>query len=322
MLPLQMQMYFLIAVLFSIIYMSIVFISTSLGLYNFYFYLLVSISLMWVQYMIGPTIIEWTMQLRYIKREDNSRVWDMIEELARKGNTLMPRVCISPSQVPNAFAFGRGRHDGRICVSEGIMTLLNDNELKAVLGHEMTHIKNRDVLTITLLSVVPMVMYRLAWHFMWYGNRRDDRNGPNGFMIGAVAFLFYFMTNLLVLYGSRIREYYADKGSIDLGNKPEDLATALYKLVYGSARFNNSNDMRSQEGMKAFFINDPSQAMQEIRDIKQLDRDNDGSMDADELLLLRNKYVTLTLTEKMMEMLSTHPNMLKRIKHLSDLKGQ
>ncbi len=320
MVPLHIQMYILIAVMFSLIYMTIVMLSTTLGVYNFYLYLSLSIGMMIIQYMVGPSLITWTMQLRYIKRDDFPKLWDMVEDLARKANIPMPRVCVCPSDVPNAFAFGRGVNDGRVCVSAGIMRLLNDNELKAVLGHELTHIKNRDVLTITMLSVVPMILYRIAWHFIWYGNRRDSRNAPSGFVIGMAAFIFYFITNLLVLYGSRIREFYADKGAVDLGNKPEHLATALFKLVYGSAKYGDSPDMRTQEGMKAFFINDPSKALKEIRELKQLDMDNSGTIDADELYLLRNKYVILSPTEKMMELLGTHPNMLKRIKHLSELK--
>lgn len=321
MLSLQLRMYLLIAVLFAIVYMTIVLISTSMGVYNFYFYLGVSVVLMLIQYMVGPKIIEWTMQLKYIKKEDLPKVYGMVEDLARIANIPMPRVCVSASQVPNAFAFGRSINDGRVCVSAGIMRLLNDDELRAVIGHELTHIKNRDVLTITLLSVVPMIMYRIAWSLMWQGNRRGQQNGGNGFILGLVAFLFYFVTNLLVLYGSRIREYYADKGAVELGCRPEHLATALYKLVYGTAKFSDSKDMKNIEGMKAFFINDPSRALNEIRDLKQLDRDNSGTIDGAELMLLRNKYVTMSTTERLMEFLSTHPNMLKRIKHLSDLKG-
>ena len=119
------------------------------------------------------------------------------------------------------------------------MNLLNEEELTAVIGHEISHLKNRDVLTITLLSVIPMILYRLAWQSLFFGNRRDSRGG-NTALIGLTAFLFYFITNLLVLYASRIREYFADQGSIELGNRPAVLATALYKLVYGSARVDKS----------------------------------------------------------------------------------
>ncbi|MBI4310101.1 MAG: M48 family metalloprotease [Candidatus Omnitrophica bacterium] len=318
---LQLRMMLLIGALFAIIYAAIVLIGTAMGMRDFYFYLMVSVGLMWIQFMAGPKIIEWTMRLQYIKREDNPKLWDMVQDLARRANMPLPRVCISPSPLPNAFAFGRGINDGRVCVCRGILNLLDEDELRAVLGHELAHIKNRDMVTITLLSVVPMIMYRVAWHFMWYGGgRRNDRNAPSGAVIGLAAFLFYFITNLLVLYGSRIREYYADKGSVEMGNKPSALASALYKLVYGSARMADTEEMKQVEGMKAFFPNDPSRALNEIRDLKQLDTDHSGTIDNSELLRLRNKQLVLGTGEKLMELLSTHPNMLKRIKHLSELK--
>ncbi len=322
MFSLQTRMMLLVAAMFAIIYAVVVMIGTAAGVNDFHFYFIISLGMMWFQFMIGPKILEWTMQLCYIKREDNPKLYVMIEDLAKRANIPMPRVCISKSGVPNAFAFGRGINDGRVCVCEGILKLLNEEELRAVLGHELTHIKNRDVITITLLSVVPMIMYRLAWHLMWSGSgRRDDRNAPSGMMLGLAAFLFYFITNLLVLYGSRIREYYADKGSVELGNKPSALASALYKLVYGSARMANTEDMKNVQGMKAFFINDPSQAMNEIRELSELDTDKSGTIDSNELFRLRNKQLNLSTSEKLMEFLSTHPNMLKRIKHLSELKG-
>jgi heat shock protein HtpX len=162
-----------------------------------------------------------------------------------------------------------------------------------------------------------MIMYRIAWHMMFFGGRRDDRNS-GGALIGLAAFFFYFISNLLVLYASRTREYYADKTSVDLGNRPEALASALYKLVYGSAR-TPKEQLREAEGLKAFFVNDPSQALNEFRDLKQLDLDKNGTIDSDELSLLRSGKVRVNTGDKLMEMLSTHPNMLERIKHLSQL---
>lgn len=319
MFPLQMRMYLLLGALFAIIYATIVMIGTAMGVNDFYFYLIISLGMMWIQYMIGPKMIEWTMQLKYIKREENPRLWEMVESQAKRAGIPMPKVCVSPNHIPNAFAFGRGINDGRVAVTSGIMNLLDEEELRAVIGHELAHIKNRDVLTITLLSVIPMIMYRIAWHFMFYGGNRD-RNS-NGAVVGMVAFLFYFLTNLLVLYGSRIREYYADKGSVEFGNKPAALASALYKLVYGNARMADTQEMKQVEGMKAFFINDPSRALNEIRDLKELDTDKSGTIDSNELFRLRNKQVHMSTGHKFMEILSTHPNMLKRIKHLSELKA-
>ena len=124
---------------------------------------------------------------------------------------------------------------------------------------------------------------------------------------------------LIVLYGSRIREYYADRGSAKLGNQPHHLATAFYKLVYGNARFKGTEQLKEIEGVKAFFVNDPTRAWNEVRELAQVDLDMSGTIDPDELLALRSKTIRLSSQDKMMEIMSTHPNMLKRIKHLSML---
>ncbi|MDD5165846.1 MAG: zinc metalloprotease HtpX [Candidatus Omnitrophica bacterium] len=312
---LQLRMWILMTILFAIVYAVVVMIGTYLGISNFYFYLIISLVIMFIQYMIGPKIVEWTMRVKYIKREENPRLYQMVESLSHRANMPMPRVCIAQVPLPNAFAFGRSIRDGRVCVTEGILKLLDEEELKAVLGHELSHLKNRDVLTITLLSVIPMIMYRLAWQFLFFGRRRDERGG-NTMLIGIAAFVFYFITNLLVLYASRIREYFADRGSILLGNRPQALASSLYKLVYGAA-ITDKESLKEVEGLKAFFVNDPSRALSEIKELRQLDLDNSGTIDARELEALRNKKVRLNFGDRLLELLSTHPNMLKRIKQLS-----
>jgi len=311
-------MWLLVTALFGIIYAAIVMIGTYMGLHDFYFYLVISLVMMVIQYMLGPKIVEWSMHIRYLKREENPGLFKIVEDLSKKAGIPMPRVCVSQIALPNAFAFGRSIKDGRVCVTEGILRLLDEEELKAVLGHEISHLKNKDVLTITLLSVIPMIMYRVAWQFLFYGRRRDER-GSNTILIGVAALLFYFITNLLVLYASRVREYFADKGSIDLGNKPQALASSLYKLVYGSARMDKES-IKEVEGLKAFFANDPSRALEEIKELRQLDLDRNGTIDGAELALLRSKKLKLNFGDRMLELLSTHPNMLKRIKQLSEYR--
>ncbi len=319
MISLQLRMWLLLAALFGIVYAIVVMIGTAAGVVNFYFYLAISLVFMFIQYMIGPKMVEWSMKIRYVKREDYPELYGMIEDQARLANIPMPRVAVSPMQIPNAFAFGRGQKDGRVCVTEAIMKLLSREELQAVIGHELTHLKNRDVITITILSVIPMILYRVAWHFLFFGGgRRDSRGGSNAALIGLAAFVFYFITNLLVLYASRIREYFADKGSVELGNRPAALASALYKLVYGSARL-GKDSLKEAEGLKAFFLNDPSKAFNEIRELRQLDVNQSGTIDPDELALIRSKTLKLNFGDRLMEGLSTHPNMLKRIQHLSSL---
>jgi len=313
-------MWLLVTVLFAFIYAILVVLgSTFLHVNDFYFYLVISFVMMFIQYLVGPKIVEWSMRVRYIKKGEYPELAKMVEDMARKANIPVPKIGISEIELPNAFAFGRGVRDGRVCVTRGIMRLLNEEELRAVVGHELSHLKNRDVLTITLLSVIPMIMYRIAWQFMFYNRRRDERGG-NTILIGIAAFLFYFITNLLVLYASRIREYFADQGSVALGNRPQVMATSLYKLVYGSARI-NPESLKQVEGLKAFFVNDPSRAAKEIRELSQLDMDKSGTIDGAELALLRSKKLNLTFADKMMEVMSTHPNMLKRIKRLSEYRA-
>jgi heat shock protein HtpX len=313
-------MWLLVTILFGFIYAILVVLGTQfLHVSGFSFYLILSLAIMFIQYMLGPKIVEWTMRVKYIKRQDSPRLFQMVESLSNRANIPMPKIGIAQIEIPNAFAFGRSIRDGRVCVTQGILNLLGDDELRAVLGHELSHLKNRDVLTITILSVIPMIMYRIAWQFLFFGRRRDSRSG-NTVLIGLAAFLFYFITNLLVLYASRIREYFADRGSVSLGNKPSALASSLYKLVYGSARM-SPESLKETEGLKAFFVNDPSQARKEIRELSQLDLNRSGTIEQSELESLQNKSIRLGFGDKMLEILSTHPNMLKRIKRLSAYKA-
>ncbi|MFC1897910.1 peptidase, partial [Chloroflexota bacterium] len=100
---------------------------------------------------------------------------------------------------------------------------------------------------------------------------------------------------------------------------PHHLASALYKLAYGNARFKGKEELKRVEGIKAFFLNDPSRAWVEIKELSQLDQDMSGNIDYDELMGLRQKEVRLGAPDKLMELFTTHPNMLKRIKYLSTL---
>ena len=164
-----------------------------------------------------------------------------------------------------------------------------------------------------------MIMYMIYISFFWGGmfGRRRDTGGM--IIIGLLALFVYFITNLLVMYASRIREYYADLGSIELGNQPHHLATALYKLSLGSAKINRRT-LKQAEGMKAFFLNDPSRAQQEIRELRDIDLDLSGTIDQYELMQLQDKKIKLHQSDKLMEVLSTHPNMIKRIKHLASFQ--
>ncbi len=317
---LKTRMFLLVALLFGILYGVITGLGTWMGAGSALTYLILAFVFLGIQYLIGPAIVSRTMKVKWASEKEAPELHRMVAELAERAHLPKPKVGISQLAIPNAFAFGKTQRDGRVCVTQGILNLLSKDELKAVLGHELSHVKHGDMVFMTLLSAIPLIMYWIAWGMMFRGAFGGQRQGGGyAALIGLGAFLLYFITNLLVLYGSRMREYYADQGSVELGNNPHHLASALYKLVYGNARFKGREELKRVEGVKAFFVNDPTRAWYEIRELSQIDRNMDGTIDSNELMELRGKTVRLGTTDKMMELFTSHPNMLKRINHLASL---
>jgi len=320
---LQVRLYLLVALLFGILFGVISAIGYLLGLSGssyLYFTFVAALGLVLVQFLVGPKIVEWSMRVKYVSAQEYPKLHAMVAELAQKaGLPNTPRVGISQLSIPNAFAFGRTKRGARVCVTKGILDLLTDDELKAVLGHEISHVRHRDVVVITMLSVIPMIFYMIYISFFWGGMGSRDREGGSTVLVGLFALAIYFITNLLVMYGSRIREYYADRGSTELGCQPRYLATALYKLTMWDAKA-PKQVIKQTEGMKAFFINDPSRAMEEIRDVRELDSNKDGVIDQNDLMMLSGKTVKLRSGARFLEIFGTHPNVVKRIKQLASLQ--
>jgi heat shock protein HtpX len=320
---LQMKMWLLVVLMFGILYGVITGIGSYIGVGSATSYLILAVLFMAFQYLIGPSMVSLMMRVKWVSEKEEPELHRQVAELAQKAGIPKPKVGVSQISIPNAFAFGRTIRDGRVCITQGIQRLLSKDELKAVIGHEISHLKHRDMMIITLLSVIPLILYWVAFSLVWGGIGGRRQGGGYAALIGLGAFSLYFLTNFLVLYGSRIREYYADEGSVKLGNLPEYLASALYKLVYSSAQLKRNlrarEELRRVEGVKAFFLNDVSRAWNEVRDLKEVDRDLSGTIDQNELLALRSQKVKLGKAEKMMEIFTTHPNMLKRIKRLATL---
>jgi len=314
---LQMRLYLLVGLLLAIVYGVIVGIASAAGAQNFIAFAIVAVGFVFLQYLIAPAMVGWTMRVKYVTEQEYPELHRMVAELASAAQIRKPKVGISQIPIPNAFAFGRTMRDARVCVTENLLRTLNRDELRAVLGHEISHIKHRDMMLMTVLSVVPLLIYLIAISFLFsgYGRQREGNPLP---LIGIGLMVLYFIVNLLVLYGSRIREYYADLGSVRLGNQPNYLASALYRLVLGSARA-PKEAIKKAEGAKAFFLNDPSKALSEVRELKGIDLDLSGTVDYGELAALRSKKVRVSTADKILEVMSTHPNMLRRIKHLSTL---
>lgn len=317
---LQVRMWLLVVLMFGILYGVFAGIGAYMDIGSISFFVILALLFMGVQYWFGPSLVSMMMRVKYVSEKEEPELHRMVSELSQRAGIPKPKIGICQISIPNAFAFGRSVKDGRVCITQGIQELLNKDELRAVMGHEIAHIKHRDMMVMTLLSVVPLILYWVAFNIMWGGNRE---NKSYAILIGLGAMALYFLTNLLVLYGSRIREYYADQRSVGLGNSPHYLASALYKLVYGSAQVKKTRqgeiDLNRVRAMKAFFLNDVERGWNELRELKEVDKNLSGTIDQNELLALRTKTPKLSKVEKIIELFTTHPNMLKRIKHLSNL---
>ncbi len=316
---LQLRMYLLVAALFAILYGVITGIGMWLGFGSIILYAVLAVVFLGIQYLVSPAIVTWTMRVKWVSEKEAPELHRMVAELAENAHLPKPKVGISEINIPNAFAFGRTNRDGRVCVTRGILNILSKDELRAVLGHEISHIRHRDMAVMTLLSAIPLILHWISWTLMWggFGDRRE--RSSYAVLIGLGALILYFVSNLLVLYGSRIREYYADIGSVRLGSQPHQMANALYKLAMGNARYRNKQELKQVEGVKAFFVSDPSHAWNEVRELSQVDLNRNGVIDYSDLMSLSQKKVRLSFSEKVMEIFTTHPNMLKRIQRLATL---
>jgi heat shock protein HtpX len=311
-LKLTIRLYLAIALLFFLLYVIVTLVGYFLGFGGPTLYAILAIVIILGQYLLGPKLVEMTMRVHYVSPEEAPKLHSMVEDLAMKAGIPKPKVGISEVNIPNAFAFGRTKKDGRVCVTRGILNILDEGELKAVLGHELSHINHRDMAVITLISAVPLIFYYIFISTLFSGS--DDDAG----IIGLVALVGYLLSELVVLFVSRIREYYADQGSVELGNPPHELASALYKLTYTSATA-DKKAVKEVEGVKAFFVNDISSAGSVVSKLEQLDLDMDGSISESELDELKYTRTKIGTGSRVMEILSTHPNMVKRVKRLSEM---
>ena len=312
---LKLRLWLAMLFMFAIVYILIMLAGNFLGYGGFYgFYAIAGLVVLFLQYIFGPKIVESSMGVHQLSEAEAPELHRIVEELAMAANIPKPKVGISNTMVPNAFAYGRSKRSGHVCVTKGILGILDQDELKAVLGHEISHIKHNDMAITTIVSAIPLICYYLAFSLMFSGRGDNDNGGP---ILGILALIAYFLGQLIVLFISRVREYYADAGSVDLGCKPEKMASALYKLVYGAAKLPES-EIKDVEGTKAFFLTDISNARKEFNNLAQLDLNKDGKISAEELNVLRDSNVKVGASNKIMELLSTHPDMLKRIKRLAD----
>jgi heat shock protein HtpX len=219
-----------------------------------------------VQYFTSDKIALLSMGARVVSPQEAPRLHALIERLCIQANLPKPRVAIADTPMPNAFAIGRSPKTATVCATTGILDLLDDGELEAVLGHELTHVQNRDVLVMTIASFFASIAAFIVQTGFWFGgafDNRDNNNGPAFIVVILVSAAVYVISWLLLQALSRYREFAADRGSAIITGRPSALISALLKIDGGMNQI-PQRDLRAANGELAAFYIFPPKAKQTV----------------------------------------------------------
>ncbi|MBI3333581.1 MAG: zinc metalloprotease HtpX [Candidatus Omnitrophica bacterium] len=197
-----------------------------------------------VTYWFSDRIVLAMYRARPVTEAEAPELVGAVRHLAQLGNIPMPKVYVIPTEAPNAFATGRSPNHAAVAATEGILKILNQDELIGVIAHELSHVRNRDILISTIAAAIAGAIYMLAdmarWSLMWGGGRRDDRErGGGAFQLAlmlVIAIIAPIAAMLVQMAISRSREYQADESGARLCRKPLALASALEKIHAISSR--------------------------------------------------------------------------------------
>ncbi|WP_308547517.1 zinc metalloprotease HtpX [uncultured Selenomonas sp.] len=199
--------------------------------------LLISLGMNLFSYWFSAPMVLRAYGAQEVTRAEAPELYGMVEQLAANAHLPMPKLCIINSDVPNAFATGRNPSHAAVAVTTGIMRVLDYNELSGVLGHELTHVKNRDILISTIAAAMAGVISWIANIAQWaaiFGVGRSDDDEEGGGLLGSLVTIIIapIAAFLIQMAISRSREYAADKGGGEVCGNPEYLASALAKIDY------------------------------------------------------------------------------------------
>jgi heat shock protein HtpX len=264
------------------------------------------------QWLFAPYLINVIYKVKPFETNENPRLHQVLKDLSIKSGIKKPKLMYSSMSIPNAFAYGSPLTGSHVAITQGLLRSLDINELEAVIGHEIGHIKHRDVQVMMFLSLLPSLFYIIARSTLFnriYGGR-DRKNSGAATMIGGASMLVYFMLLLFNMGFSRLREYYADQHSIKVvDDGVKKLSSGLAKITISSARA-KTNGVSSASDFKALFISDPDRAINDLNELRMADIAN---MELVQNIMSRK----ITALDRLGEFFSTHPNIVKRLKALN-----
>jgi len=206
------------------------------------------------QFFFSDKLALRSMGARKVDEDEYPELHRMVGRLSQQADLPKPTVAVAETNTPNAFATGRSQKSSTVCVTTGLMRTLDQDELEGVIAHELAHVKNRDVMVMTIASFLATIaMFILRWGWL-FGGGRNREGGGAGILVAIVASLVVWIVSFLLIRAlSRYREFAADRGGAVITGKPSALASALLTIDERMDRV-PERDMREQSEMNAFFI--------------------------------------------------------------------
>src|SRR3990172_6272243 len=251
------------------------------------------------QWLMSPYLVGWIYKVKEMPQNENLQVHQMVSDLSRTRGISAPPLMLSQLPLPNAFAYGSPLSGSRIAVTQGLLKTLDEGEVEAVIGHELGHLRHRDVQVMMVVSFLPALFYYIGFSLMWSGNSRDKNGSGNNALFGIAFMAFSWILNMFILYLRRLREYYADRHSVSVvENGAQKLSSGLAKIVHATQRMSRTKkETQNLNAFKALFIADPDKA---AADSAALTAEVSGNNLVKEILAKEP-----TLTDKIVEALST-----------------
>ena len=207
--------------------------------------------MLFAQYYYSDKMVLYSTGARVVTESEAPELHEIVSRLCIEADLPKPRVAIVESSVPNAFATGRSPKKAVVAVTTSLMKRLNRNELTAVLAHELTHVKNRDVMVLTIASFFSTIAFFLVRYLIFFGG--GGRRGGQIMLAWLASLAVWIISYLLIRALSRYREFAADRGAAVITGHPAHLVSALMKISGAMERV-PTEDMRKAEGMNAFYI--------------------------------------------------------------------